>query len=147
MTSTQLTTVYAPDADGKTKNDHFREMLVTAITDKRLAARTVLFDSWYASADNLKLVHRAHRIFYTTLKANRLVSLDKAEGYIHLSDIDWTPEHLEQGVRVRLQKVPFDVRLFKLVATNGDIDWVITNDPDSTLTTQAVQDANDVRWP
>ncbi len=138
--------IYAPDADGKTKNNHFRDMLIAAIADKRLAARTVLFDSWYASADNLKLVHRAGRIFYTTLKANRLVSLDKTEGYIHLSDIDWTTERLEHGVDVRLQNVPFNVRLFKLVATNGDIDWVVTNDPDSMLTSQAVQDANDVRW-
>lgn len=138
--------IYAPDTDGKTKNHHFRDMRVAAIADKRLAARTVLFDSWYASADNLKLVHRAGRIFYTTLNANRLVSLAKAEGYVHLSDIHWTPERLNQGVRVRLQKVPFDVRLFKLVATNGDIDWVITNDLDFTLTMQAVQDVNDVRW-
>jgi len=138
--------IYAPDADGKTKNDHFRDMLVSAIADKRLKARTVLFDSWYASADNLKLVHRADRIFYTTLKANRLVSLDKATGYIHLSEIEWTPERLEQGVTVRLQKVPFDVQLFKLVATNGDIDWVVTNDPATTLTKQVVQDASDVRW-
>ena len=74
--------IYAPDADGTTKNDHFRDMLLAAIADKRLEARTVLFDSWYASANNLKLVHRAGRIFYTTLKANRLVSLGKAAGYI-----------------------------------------------------------------
>jgi hypothetical protein len=138
--------IYAPDADGKTKNDHFRDMLVSAIADKQLQARSVLFDSWYASADNLKLVHRAGRIFYTTLKANRLVSLAKAAGYIHLSEIEWTPERLERGVTVRLQKVPFDVQLFKLVATNGDIEWVVTNDPASTLTRQVVQDASDVRW-
>lgn len=138
--------IYAPDTDGKTKNDHFRDMFVASIADKRLQARRVVFDSWYASADNLKLVHRADRIFYTTLKANRLVSLDKTEGYIHLAEIDWTAARLARGVRVRLQKVPFDVQLFKLVATNGDIDWLITNDPDSTLTMQVVQDANDVRW-
>jgi hypothetical protein len=56
------------------------------------------------------------------------------------------PERLEHGVTVRLQKVPFDVQLFKLVATNGDIEWVVTNDPASTLTRQVVQDARDVRW-
>lgn len=138
--------IYAPDADGKTKNDHFRDMLLAAIADKQLQARTVLFDSWYASADNLKLIHRAGRIFYTTLKANRLVSLTKEAGYIHLSEIEWTPERLDQGVTVRLQKVPFDVQLFKLVATNGDIEWVVTNDPAPTLTRQVVQDASDVRW-
>jgi len=112
--------IYAPDADGKTKHAHVCDMRRAAVADKQLEARTVLFDSWYAAADKLKLVHRAGRIFYTTLKANRLVRLDKATGDSHLSEIEWTPERLEHGVTVRLQKVPFDVQLFKLVATlNG----------------------------
>jgi hypothetical protein len=67
--------VYDPDADGKTKNDYFRAMILHAIADKRIKARTVLFDSWYAGADNLKLLHRLGLIFFTTLKENRLVSL------------------------------------------------------------------------
>jgi hypothetical protein len=138
--------IYAPTADGKTKNAHFREMLIAAIADKRLQARTILFDTWYASADNLKLVHRLERTFYTTVKRNRRVSLTKEDGFIGLEDIDWTEERLTHGVIVRLHKVPFPVRLFKLVATNGDIDWVITNDLDETITTQVAQDANDVRW-
>jgi hypothetical protein len=138
--------IYAPDADGKTKNDHFREMLIAAVADKQLQAQTILFDTWYASADNLKLVHRLGRTFYTTIKRNRRVSLTKEDGYIGLEDIDWTPERMTHGVVVRLQKVPFPVRLFKLVATNGDIDWVITNDLDSAVTAQVAQDANDVRW-
>ena len=138
--------IYAPDADGKTKNEHFREMLLHAVTDKRIQAKTVLFDTWYAAADNLKLIQRLHLIFFTTLKENRLVSLSKEQGYLHLDQIDWTPEHLRNGVIVKLKEVPFKVRLFKLVATNGDIDWVITNCPDETLTAQVAQDANDVRW-
>ena len=138
--------IYAPDADGKTKNDHFREMLVRAVGDKGLQAKTILFDSWYAAADNLKLIHRLNLVFFTTLKENRLVSLSKEDGYIHLDQIEWTPERLQDGVLVKLKEVPFKVRLFKLVATNGDIDWVITNCPDETLTAQVAQDANDVRW-
>jgi len=138
--------IYAPDSDGKTKNEHFREMLVRAVADKGIKARTVLMDSWYAGADNLKLIHRLGLVFFTTLKENRLVSLNKEEGYIHLDQIDWTPERLQHGVLVRLKEVPFHVRLFKLVATNGDIDWVITNSPDETMTAQVAQDANDVRW-
>ena len=67
--------IYAPEQDGKTKNDHFREMVIQAVSDKRLHAKTILFDSWYASVDNLKLVHRLGLRFFTTLKANRLVSL------------------------------------------------------------------------
>jgi hypothetical protein len=138
--------IYAPEADGKTKNDHFRDMVVRAVSDKRLQAKTILFDTWYASADNLKLVHRLNLVFFTTLKENRLVSLSKEEGYIHLDQIDWTSERLESGILVKLKEVPFKVRLFKLVATNGDIDWVITNCPDETLTAHVAQDANDVRW-
>jgi Transposase DDE domain len=138
--------IYAPDSDGKTKNEHFREMLVRAVADKGIKARTVLMDSWYAGADNLKLIHRLGLVFFTTLKENRLVSLNKEEGYIHLDQIDWTPERLQHGVLVRLKEVPFHVRLFKLVATNGDVDWVITNSPDETMTAQVAQDANDVRW-
>ncbi len=138
--------IYAPDTDGKTKNDHFREMLLHAIADKQIQARTVLMDSWYAGADNLKLIHRLGLIFFTTLKENRLVSLSKDEGYIHLNQVDWTPERLQNGVIVKLKEVPFKVRLFKLVATNGDIDWVITNSPEETLTAQVAQSTSDVRW-
>ena len=72
--------VYAPDVDGKTKNDHFQEMFVNALDQKHLHARTILFDGWYASAENLKLIHRRKRIFFTTLKSNRLVSLSKEAG-------------------------------------------------------------------
>ena len=138
--------IYAPDVDGKSKNEHFREMLVRAVANKGIQARTILFDSWYAAAENLKLIQRLNLVFFTTLKENRLVSLSKEEGYIHLAHIEWTPERLGKGLLVKLQEVPFKVRLFKLVATNGDIDWVITNSPEETVTSQVAQDANDMRW-
>ena len=138
--------IYAKQHDGKTKNDHFVDMLQVAVSDKQVQARTLLFDSWYASWKNLKLADRLGLTFYTTLKSNRLVSVSVAEGYIHLDDINWTTEQLRAGIVVKLQKVPFKVKLFKLVAPNGDIDWVITNDLHSTSTAQVAQDANDVRW-
>jgi len=138
--------IYAPDQDGKTKNDHFAEMVRNAVSDKAIQAKRILFDTWYASADNLKLVHRLGLTFFTTLKSNRMVSLSKEEGYIHLDQIDWTSERLQNGVMIKLKEVPFKVRLFKLVATDGDVDWVVTNCPDETLTAQAAQDASDVRW-
>ncbi len=120
------------------------------------------FDSWYASADNLKLIHRLQRLFITTLKSNRLVSVWRDKGThksqdksrtIHLEEIEWTPETLELGVLVKLKELPFAVRLFKLVAPNGDIDWVITNgshtgqnDNQTPLTARAVKAQNAVRW-
>lgn len=138
--------IYATEADGKTKNDHFKEMLINAIANKQINAKTVLFDSWYAAWQNLKLVNTLKLTFYTTLKSNRLVSPSIEEGYIHLDAINWTAERLKQGVIVKLKKVPFKVKLFKLVAKNGDIDWVITNNLDETLTTQAIETKNNLRW-
>src|SRR6266850_6418430 len=99
--------VYAPDVDGKTKNDHFQEMFVNAVDQKRIKARTILFDGWYASAENLKLIHRRQRIFFPTLKSTRLVSLSKAQGDLHREEIEWTPDRFAQGVSVKLREVPF----------------------------------------
>ena len=49
--------IYDPTPEGKTKNDHLREMLFRTLADKRIQARTILFDSWYEGADNFKLIH------------------------------------------------------------------------------------------
>jgi len=142
-------------SDGKSKHDHFREMLVRAVADKQIKAKTVLFDSWYGSVDNLKMIHRMGLFFVTTLKSNRLVSLSKETGYVHLEQIEWTQETLSSGIIVKLKEMPFHVRLFKLVASNGDIEWAITNkeskadtsgDPPSPITAQVVQNETAVRW-
>lgn len=139
--------IYARNTDGKTKNQHFREMFLAAIGsgEKGLKAKIVLFDSWYASVANLKLVHKSERYFVTTLKANRLVSLSPQTGYVHLDQLEWSEEQLSSGQLVKLKELPFEVRLFKLVATNGDIEWVITNHPGFT-NRQVVKQTNDVRW-
>lgn len=137
--------IYAKEMDGKTKNDHFREMLLSAKQDKQIQTKTILFDSWYGSWDNLKRVHRLGMVFFTTLKSNRMVSLSKEDGYIHLEQIEWTPERLEHGVSIKLKKVPFRVQLFKVVTPHGDIDWIITNS-DALLTSDDVQDEDAKRW-
>jgi len=139
--------IYAPQADGKSKNDHFRDMLIAAVSNKGIQAKRVLFDSWYASLSNLKLVIRLGLVFVTTLKSNRLVSLSKEGGYIHLAQIEWSEAQLLSGIIVKLKEMPFKVRLFKIVATNGDIEWVITNGdrPDDT-SAHSVQEENEVRW-
>lgn len=138
--------IYDNRVDGKTKNDHFSEMLINAVSAKQLLAKRVLFDSWYSSWQNLKLVNSLQLFFYTTLKSNRLVSLSKETGYVHLDSIEWTQQQLEHGILIKLKKVPFKVKLFKLVAKNGSIDWLITNELDENLTTQVAKANNDVRW-
>ena len=126
--------------------EHVSEIVINAVYAKKIKAKRILFDSWYASAENLKLVHRSGLIFFTTLKSNRMVSLSKEDRWIHLDQIDWTAERLKNGILVKLKEVPFKVQLFKVVATDGNIDWVVTNCPDETLTTQAAQNTSDVRW-
>ena len=138
--------VYAPDEDGQTKNDHFLTMFDHVVAEGNLLARTILFDSWYAGSTNLKRIHRAGWTFFTTLKSNRLVSLAKESGYQGLDTLEPPPRGWGQGVAVRLKEVPFEVKLFKLVATNGDIEWVITNHLAAHLTREMVIEAVQVRW-
>ena len=97
--------VFSPESDGKTKHQHFQEMLIRAKSEKCLQARCVLFDSWYASATSLKRIVRLAMVFVTTLKSNRLVSLSKDEGYVHLQDIEWTPPRLTYGISVKLKEL------------------------------------------
>ena len=106
----------------------------------------VMLLSGYAGVDNLKLIVRLEVSFVTTLKSNRLVSVTPDEGSIHLQDIPWTAEQLGYGLSVKLNELPFRVQLFKGVATNGDLDWMITHPPEGTLTTHAIQEENAVRW-
>lgn len=138
--------IYAPMQDNKTKNDHFQEMFSRAHTDKNLPCRTILFDNWYSSASNLKLVHRAGWIFFTTLKSNRKVSLSKETGYIDRKDIEWTAERLQNGVVIKLKEVPFHVKLFMVVHPDGNNEYVITNYIKDDLLIAHVEDTNAIRW-
>ena len=119
--------IYNPDSDGKTKNEHFQEMFKQAIEKQQIKARKIAFDSWYASVENLKMIHRSGWTFYTNLKSNRKVSITKETGYQDLAELQWSSEELISGKLVRIKEVPFWLRLFKLVDTEGNIEWVITN--------------------
>lgn len=138
--------VYAPDQDQKTKNDHFLDMFEQVIKEDKVLARTLLFDSWYAGSTNLKKIHRAGWTFFTTLKSNRQVSVAKQTGYQALATLEPPAQGWSKGLEVRLQEVPFTVKLFKLVATNGDIEWVVTNHLAAHLTRELVIEAVQVRW-
>ncbi len=138
--------IYAPEQDGLTKNEHFRAMFAHVVAEAKIQARTLLFDAWYSGSDNLKVIHRAGWTFFTTLKSNQLVSVSKAAGYQALSDVAPPPGGWSTGLEVRLQKVPFAVRLFRLVAPNGDVEWVITNNFAFTLTQQLVETTTRTRW-
>ena len=138
--------VYNPDSDGKTKNDHFQEMFRQAVESQEIKARNIAFDSWYASVDNLKMIHRSGWTFYTNLKSNRKVSITKEIGYQDLEELEWSREELISGKLVRIKEVPFWLKLFKLVDTEGNIEWVITNKLAEDFTRLRAIQATQVRW-
>ena len=138
--------IYAPEIDGLTKNNHFCEMFSRVATSSSVPTRTVLFDSWYSAANNLKQIHRAGWTFFTTLKSNRLVRLSKETAYQSLSSVDVSAAVWNAGLEVRIQQVPFPVYLFKVVAPDGSIEWLITNTRPAGLTQQKAEQIHRNRW-
>lgn len=64
--------VFDKDRDGKTKNEHFSQMLLEAY-QRGFNPALVCFDSWYSSIENLKLVRSFGWHFLTRLKSNRQI--------------------------------------------------------------------------
>jgi len=106
--------------DSLTKNDHFRAMLGEAHV-RGFQPACVVFDSWYSGLENLKLVRSLGWIWLTRLKSNRKVNPDR-EGLRAVS----TVEVGEAGRVVWLEGFGL-VRVFKVVATDGDVEVWATN--------------------
>ena len=69
--------IFVPEADGKSKLDHVREMFDNAIEYKKLPFRYVLMDSWYAAKELMLHFERSGKIYYCPIKDNRQAD----EGY------------------------------------------------------------------
>lgn len=113
--------VYHPEADGKTKNDHFRDMLAAA-HGRGLSPRCVLFDGWYASLENVKRVRDLGWVFLTRLKSNRLVRIDRGatravagQPIAAGGTVAWVPGYGE-------------LKVFRVDAPDGTADHWATND-------------------
>ena len=70
--------VFDKERDGKTKNDHFAEMLFEAY-QRGFNPQPVCFDSWYASIENLKPAHSFGWHFLTRLKSNRQIRVHQGK--------------------------------------------------------------------
>lgn len=108
-------------ADARTKNDHFADMIRTAHT-RGFQPRCVLFDGWYSSLDNSKLIRACGWVWLTRLKSNRLVNRDR-EGTRALKDTVIAAT----GTEVWLPGYGL-VKVFGIVAPDGDITYGTTND-------------------
>jgi putative transposase len=113
--------IYHKLGDQKTKNDHFADLL-RAAHDRGLQPKAVLFDGWYASVENLKRVRNSGWTFVTRLKANRKVRINRGEA-LALS----AQPIAESGTVVWVPGFG-EVRVFRVVAPNGDTTHWATND-------------------
>jgi putative transposase len=108
-------------ADSRTKNDHFADMIRAAYA-RKFKPRCVVFDGWYSSLENLKLIRNCGWMWLTRLKSNRLVNRDRA-GTRTLSDTliaaggtpVWLPGY---GL----------VKVFGIATPDGGITYWATND-------------------
>lgn len=139
--------IFDPERDGKTKLDHVQEMLTSAV-HRDLLFGYVLMDSWYATAELMKLLISKHKIFYCPLKANRKVDDSQAKRpYRAVSTLDWSEPELAEGKLVKLNKFPLDVKvkLFRVEVSTDRTDWLITNDLTQDSTVAAQQESSN-RW-
>ena len=113
--------LYEKASDGLSKNAHFRSLVQMAHT-RGFTPECVVFDSWYSGLDNLKCLRRLQWRWLTRLKSNRLVNPD-GTGQRPLAEVDLATT----GTRVHLKGYGF-ILVFKLVATDGDIEYWATND-------------------
>lgn len=108
--------IYAPALDGKTKNDHFRDMLKLA-KERNLTPKAVLMDSWYASVDNLKAINSFGWIWITELKKNRIINHNDRLENIRIP---------KEGLVVHLRAYGF-VKVTERVIANDHIGYIATN--------------------
>jgi len=108
-------------ADGLTKNDHFGDMVRVAHT-RGFTPRCVLFDGWYSSLENLKLIRACGWTWLTRLKSNRQVNRNR-QGTRALRETAIAAT----GTEVWLTGYGL-VKVFGIVAPDGDIAYWATND-------------------
>ena len=119
--------VYDKPVGGKTKNEHFRDM-VQAAHSRGLRPAYVLCDSGYSGLDNLKYLRQLGYAWLTRLKSNRQVNPDDS-GNVAIRDLAIPP----QGQQVHLRGYGF-VRVFRTVADNGRAAYWASSDLDLTPT-------------
>ena len=114
--------VYCKASDGKTKNDHLRDLLAEAHR-RGFAPRCVLFDRWYSGTENLKAVRAPGWHFLAPVPGNRRLRLGggPAERVDRLpiaaaGTVAWLPGFGE-------------VKVFRVVARDGGTEHWITDDP------------------
>lgn len=108
--------IYEPKEDGKTKNDHFRELLRLA-KGREVKPETVIADSWYSSLNNLKFIRDLGWNWVMGLRKNRVVNRgQKLEELIIPED----------GLTVHLRGYGW-IHVFRFEGKHNRTDYIGTN--------------------
>ena len=126
--------IWNPSDDGKTKNDHFRDMLSSAKV-RGLEPEVVVADNWYSSLKNLKSVRSHGWDWVMGLKKNRLVN----KPHIQIYELDIPKE----GLKVHLKGYGW-IKVFRFEAKNGRTDYIGTSRLD--LTRDKIKSFFERRW-
>ena len=113
--------IYDKPTDSKSKNDHFRDLLRTA-QERGVSPQCVLFDGWYSSLDNLKLLRTMKWRWLTRLKANRRVNHHRT-GLQALSKVALQAT----GTVVHLEGYGL-IKVFRIDAKDGSTEYWATDD-------------------
>jgi hypothetical protein len=140
--------IFNPDADGKTKIDHVKDMLQNLVYHKLLPFDTVLMDTWYAVNNLMLYIDSLDKVYYCPLKDNRLVDdTFGQEKYKRIELLDWSKEELDCGKIIKIKGFPANkkVKLFRVTVSTNRTDYIATNDL-SQSSTDVVQEVCKIRW-
>lgn len=125
--------IYNKQEDGKTKNDHMREMLRQAIA-RGVKFNIVIFDTWYSSLNNLKAVRCLGKQWVAGLKANRKVNKSETLRDLEIPD---------EGRVVHLRGYGW-IKVFKFETEKGRIDYIGKNSEDPSRS--EIEKIHESRW-
>lgn len=126
--------IWNPPEDGKTKNDHFQDML-SSTKARGLHPEMVVADSWYGSLKNLKSVRSHGWDWVMGLRSNRLVN----KPHVQIRTLDIPTE----GLTVYLKGYGW-IKLFRFVTKHGRTDFIGTSKLD--LSREQVKEYFERRW-
>jgi putative transposase len=118
--------VYDKPFGGKTKNEHFRDMLHTA-KERGFDPEYTVFDSWYTSLDNLRELRGMGWNWFARLKENRLVAAPTNDP--SLSDFRAISEiEIPLQGRVVVLKDYGPIKVFRTAREDGKVQYWATDD-------------------
>lgn len=139
--------IFDPDKDGRTKIDHVHEMITLAL-HREVSFKTVLMDSWYSDTKTLLRIDSLGKTFYCPIKKNRMVDDSRGERpYRAVETLDWDETAQRSGKTVKVRGFPRDykVKLFRVMVSTDQTEYVITNDL-SQDSTEGCRQETAIRW-